>query len=166
MTLARRWVPMPLMSLFLLAMWLLMNQTVAFAHILLGAALGLFLPWIMQSLIPDRARVRRPWVIVRLFFRVLIDIVKSNIAVARIVLGGKERASHSGFMYIPLELKDPYGLAVLSCIITSTPGTVWVEYDQENSRLLIHVLDLQDESVWLDSIKGRYESLLREIFES
>jgi multicomponent K+:H+ antiporter subunit E len=31
--------------------------------------------------------------------------------------------------------------------------------------LMIHVLDLIDESVWIDTIKGRYERLLLEIFE-
>jgi multicomponent K+:H+ antiporter subunit E len=30
---------------------------------------------------------------------------------------------------------------------------------------MIHVLDLIDESEWIRAIKGRYERLLREIFE-
>jgi multicomponent K+:H+ antiporter subunit E len=30
---------------------------------------------------------------------------------------------------------------------------------------MIHVLDLIDESEWVDTIKGRYERLLLEIFE-
>ena len=32
-------------------------------------------------------------------------------------------------MNIPLDLRDPYGLAALACIITSTPGTLWVNFD-------------------------------------
>ena len=31
--------------------------------------------------------------------------------------------------------------------------------------LMIHVLDLIDEGVWIEIIKGRYERLLLEIFE-
>ncbi|WP_211242685.1 Na+/H+ antiporter subunit E, partial [Halopseudomonas bauzanensis] len=34
---------------------------------------------------------------------------------------------NSQFIRIPLDLRDPHGLAVLACIINSTPGTVWVE---------------------------------------
>ena len=63
------------------------------------------------------------------------------------------------------ELRDPYGLAVLACIITSTPGTIWVNFNSAKGTLMIHVLDLIDENVWIDTIKHRYERPLLEIFE-
>ena len=66
---------------------------------------------------------------------------------------------------LSLELRDPYGLATLACIITSTPGTLWVSFDPTQGRLTIHVLDLIEESDWISTIKGRYERLLMEIFE-
>jgi multicomponent K+:H+ antiporter subunit E len=53
----------------------------------------------------------------------------------------------------------------LACIITSTPGTLWVNFDAAKRILIIHVLDLIDESEWVRTIKGRYERLLLEIFE-
>jgi multicomponent K+:H+ antiporter subunit E len=56
-------------------------------------------------------------------------------------------------------------LAVLACIITSTPGTIWVDFDSAKGRLMIHVLDLVDEATWIHTIKDRYERLLLEIFE-
>ena len=94
---------------------------------------------------------------------VLRDIVRSNIAVARIVLGGRE--VHSGFVKIPLDLADAHGLAVLAGIVTATPGTVWVDHDAATSMLTLHVLDLKSETEWIDWIKGRYERLLMGIFE-
>ena len=54
---------------------------------------------------------------------------------------------------------------MLSIIITSTPGTIWMNYDAAKGTLLLHVLDLVDETVWIRTIKGRYERLLMEIFE-
>jgi len=95
---------------------------------------------------------------------VLKDIVLSNIAVARIVLGLGQRSWTSGFVEIPLELRDPYGLAALACIITSTPGTLWADFDAGNGVLTIHVLDLVDRSEWIHTIKERYERPLLEIF--
>ena len=162
----KRILPMPVMSAFLLATWLILNQSVSTGQIVLGAFLAILIPILTLPVQSHRARIRNPHKIITLFFVVLKDIVASNIAVAKIVLGKPERASHSGFMWIPLELRDPYGLAVLACVITSTPGTVWVEYDMDNSRLMIHVLDLQDETAWRDTIKQRYESLLLEIFQA
>ena len=75
------------------------------------------------------------------------------------------RAVQSGFVSVPLRLTNPYALAVLACIITSTPGTIWVSYDAGRNILLIHVLDLVDEMVWIRTIRDRYEHLLLEIFE-
>ena len=95
---------------------------------------------------------------------VLADIVRSNIAVARIILGRAGRKRSSGFVNIPLELRDPYGLTVLACIVTSTPGTLWVDFDPSRGVLTIHVLDLVDETEWTRTIKDRYEKPLLEIF--
>ena len=68
-------------------------------------------------------------------------------------------------MNIPLDLRESYGLAVLACIITATPGTLWVNFDAQKGLLIIHVLDLIDEGEWIHTIKGRYERHLLEIFE-
>ena len=75
-----------------------------------------------------------------------------------------ERRRSPGFVEIPLELRDPYGLAMLACIITSTPGTLWVDFNEASGTLTIHVLDLVDQTEWVRTIKGRYERLLLEIF--
>lgn len=161
----RRWLPFPLLSAGLLAMWLLLNQTLAAGQLLLGIALALCGPWAMRTLQPARARPRRPGTIVQLFFVVLHDIIRSNIAVARIILNPRHRRQTSGFLNVPLELRNPYGLAVLACIVTSTPGTLWVGFDSATGILTLHILDLIDERAWIGIIKNRYERRLLEIFE-
>jgi multicomponent K+:H+ antiporter subunit E len=65
---------------------------------------------------------------------------------------------------IPLRTNNRYCLAVLACIITSTPGTLWMAHDTRSNVLLLHVLDLVDEQRWIELIQQRYERLLREIF--
>jgi multicomponent K+:H+ antiporter subunit E len=160
-----RWLPFPLLFALLLAMWLLLNQTLAPAHVLFGSVLALCLAWAMAALREDRVSIRHPGVIVRLACVVLADVVRSNLAVARIIFSPGLRKAPSGFVEIPLELRDRYGLAVLACIITATPGTLWVEFDAATGLLTIHVLDLADRQAWIDTIKGRYERRLREIFE-
>ncbi|HEX6979117.1 MAG TPA: Na+/H+ antiporter subunit E [Alphaproteobacteria bacterium] len=158
-------LPFPLLSAGLLAVWLVLNQTVSPGHVLLGGALALLGGWTMTALEPARSRIRRPRAIGRLFVLVVADVVRSNIAVARIILGAQRRSITSGFLDIPLELRNPYGLVVLACIITATPGTLWVGFDSARGILTLHILDLIDETAWIDTIKGRYERLLLEIFE-
>lgn len=157
-------MPYPILSAFLLGIWLLLNQSLSPGHLLFGSIVGVAGGLAISTLQIPSGRVKKPASIVRLAFIVLVDIIRSNIAVARIILAPARSAS-SGFVTIPLELRNHYGLAILACIITSTPGTVWVNFDSTRSLLLIHVLDLVDEATWLDLIKNRYERLLMEIFE-
>lgn len=160
-----RLLPFPLLSLALLAMWLLLLQSIAPAHLLAGTLVALLGPLALKTLEMPRTRLRRPLAIARLLGLVLDDIVRSNNAVARIVLRPGHPRRTSGFVEIPLALRDPYGLTVLAMIITATPGTLWSGYNPATGVMTLHVLDLIDERAWVARIQQRYESLLREIFE-
>jgi multicomponent K+:H+ antiporter subunit E len=161
----RRVVPHPLLAASLLVLWLLLNQSLAPGSMILGAVLALGASRALVPLGPPKARFRRPGVAVRLALMVLGDIIRSNIAVARIILRPARPDRRSGFVHIPLDMRDAYGLAALACIITATPGTIWVEFDSAAGTVLIHVLDLIDEEAWVRTIKDRYERRLMEIFE-
>jgi multicomponent K+:H+ antiporter subunit E len=161
----KRLLPYPNASSSLLVLWLLLNQSFSLGQILLGMAVALVGGWTFTLLELAKARPRRLGVIARLTAEVVADIFRSNVAVARIVLGLGRKQRTPGFVDIPLELRDPYGLATLACIITSTPGTLWVDFNETSGILTIHVLDLVEESEWIRTIKGRYEGRLLEIFE-
>jgi multicomponent K+:H+ antiporter subunit E len=158
-------LPYPLLSLALLLLWLLLNQSISAGHVILGSVIAVLASWGMAALRPEKPRIRRLGAALRLLSMVLADILRSNLAVGRIIVRSREPGVNAGFMTIPLDLRSRQGLAVLSIIITSTPGTIWVNYDAAKGTLLLHVLDLVDETVWVRTIKDRYERLLMEIFE-
>lgn len=157
-------LPHPLLSLGLFIASVLLSASMGAPSLVLALVMALAAPQVMRALRIDPVRVRAPGAILTLAGRVAIDVVRSNLAVGQILVG--RRADRvSGFIHIPLELKDRYGLAVLAIIITSTPGTLWVEFDRGSGRLLMHVLDLVDEATWVQIVKERYERSLMEIFE-
>jgi len=146
--------------------WLLLAQSVALAHILAGAALTAGARAIHRMLGPHAGpRRMRLFAAARLFAIVACDIVVSNIAVARIVLGRANSARRAGFLPIPLDTRHGGALAALAVIVTATPGTSWAGYDTEQNVLTLHVLDLQAEEDFIRDFKARYERPLREIFE-
>lgn len=159
-----RVLPYPVLTASLLVMWLLLTSF-SLGQFLLGGLVALTASRAMTALEPSKPRIRRWRVIPKLAGDVALDILRSNIAVFSIIIQGRRRERVSGFVAIPLDLRDPTGLAVLSCIVTSTPGTAWVEYDPASGILLIHVLDLVDKDAWVSVIKNRYEAPLMEIFE-
>jgi multicomponent K+:H+ antiporter subunit E len=150
--------------LALLALWLVLNESVAWGHILLGSAIAGVAAAAFRRL-HDAAPVRRPMAAVRLLLAVAADVLRSNVAVARIVLGFGPPARRAGFLPITLALEAPAGLAVLACIVTATPGTSWVRYERRENLLTLHVLDLSDPQGLAEEIKRRYERPLMEIFQ-
>ncbi|AZN71579.1 Na+/H+ antiporter subunit E [Georhizobium profundi] len=156
--------PYPVMTLGLFVMWIALagatpGHTVLAFIVSTGSALTL------KALGEKSTRVKRVDAIVTLASVVFVDILRSNYDVARLILFGKRLDRKSGFMTVPIRLKNPSSLAVLSIVLTSTPGTAWLDYNAAQGTLIIHVFDLKDESHWLDLISNRYERLLLEIFE-
>jgi multicomponent K+:H+ antiporter subunit E len=161
----RRVLPYPLLTAWLLCMWLVLNDSLDPAHITLGVLVGIVGGLVYARIEPSPARagkVARP--AAALVWLVLLDIIRSNVAVLRITarIGASGRVA--GFLPIPLELRDRRGLAVLACIVTATPGTSWAGYDAAADVLTLHVLDLVDQDAWVRQFKERYEKPLMEIF--
>lgn len=156
-------LPYPLLWFSLTVMWLLLNG-LTLGHTLLGAVVSLFACWSMASLKPVKPHIHRWHLLPKLFGIFFYDILRSNIGLVRIILGG-HRERRSGFVTVMLDLRDPSALSLLAVILTATPGSAWVEYEEREGKLVLHVLDLVDEESWRHLIKNRYEKLLMEIFE-
>lgn len=151
-----------LLPVVLLLLWLLLNESLSPGQFALGAVLALWLGFASGRLRPLRSRPHKLWLLPGLAWRVVVDIVRSNISVAKLIIEYRRDFS-PGYVHIPLELRDPHARAILGCILTYTPGTVWV--DVSDTTLTLHVLDLENEQAWIDLVKQRYERTLLEIFE-
>jgi multicomponent K+:H+ antiporter subunit E len=140
-------------------------QSLSVGAVVLGAILAIVWPLATTSLRPGRVRVHRPIVMMRLFGRVVVEMLRSNAQVTRAILSRRLRNVHSRFVRIPLDLTDRNGLAVLAMIITFTPGTAWVQLSADEHVLLLHILALEDEATLVQMIKRNFERPLMEIFQ-
>ncbi|NPD14173.1 Na+/H+ antiporter subunit E [Xinfangfangia sp. D13-10-4-6] len=156
--------PHPLLTLALTLLWLLLTSF-SLGHLILGFAVATVASRALSAIEPDRVPIRAVWPLVKLFFIVGGDIIRSNLAVAWLILTrGRHGKRRSGFVEIPLRLRAPAPLALLAIIITATPGTAWIEYDAETGVLLLHVFDMIETDDWVTLIGTRYENLLMEAF--
>jgi multicomponent K+:H+ antiporter subunit E len=161
-----RWgLPHPWLSLALLLAWLALNQSLHPAHWLLGALFAWLLPALAHPLLPDLPRLRRKPLAAKLVVVFLWDIVLANIQVARLILGPVSRL-RTAFFYVPMDAESELARALLAGMITMTPGTLSVAFEDGGRRLLVHTLDLPDEAATVADIKQRYEQPLIRIFEA
>ncbi len=159
----KRWLPSPPLSVMVFCFWLLMNDQVGGGHLLMAALLAIAIPPFAARLDREFARVGSLRGLPQLVGIIVLDIIRSNITVARQVLGDEAKIT-PGFVWLPLDIENIHGIATLTSIITLTPGTVSASLSEDRRHLLVHVLNLKDPDAVIAEIKTRYEKPLMEIF--
>jgi multicomponent K+:H+ antiporter subunit E len=158
-------LPHPILTLMLLGLWLLLVNAVDPGHLLLGLLLAWLIPLFTARFWEARVRIRRPWMLLRFFGRVLRDILIANIAVARLVVGPGHRV-RPGFIAMPLRLRGNVGVSLLANTISLTPGTLSAFLSADRRVLIIHGLQVDDPEAIIATIRERYETPLMHAMES
>lgn len=162
--LSSRWLPHPWLTLVLLLLWLLLVNSVAPGHVILGAALGWAIPAFTRlfwQVPPDVLRWKPVFRLVPLY---LWDVLVANVAVAALVVDFRRRP-RPAWIVIPLDIRDQYAITTLGNMISLTPGTVTSKLTPDRRKMLVHVVDTADPDAEVRQIKERYEKPLKEIFE-
>lgn len=160
-----RLLPHPLMTTVLIVLWLLLNNAFSFGHILLGALLGIMIPWLTNRFWPERPRICKRRLFLKFFFGTfLYDVVVANLNVVRLILQPDISTLQPKFIEVPLDTYDPLVITLLANVISMTPGTVSTEITADKKTLIVHGLNVPDEQAAVAEIKSRYEATLKEIF--
>lgn len=159
----RSLVPSIPLSVTVFGFGLLLPDHINAGYIALALLLALLIPQVAKRLDREFAYIATLRPVPRLIVVILYDIVRSNLHVARLVLGPEARLK-PGWVWVPLDMTNIHGITALASVITLTPGTVSAELSDDRRYLLIHALDLQDPQALIDEIKTRYEAPLKEIF--
>lgn len=160
---SNRLFPRPLQTFALLAIWLLLNNTIALSHVVLGFILATAIPILTRSMLDDHPKLHRPWLAIKYLLVLLKDIAVCNVEVAIQVMGPVSRIN-PGFIAIPLDITGKFPITLLANTISLTPGTVSAEVSEDLQWLYVHVLNLGDEEAVIRSIKQNYEAPLKEMF--
>ena len=162
----KRWLPAPLLSLALMALWLILSNDIGPASVLMALLLGVVVPLRALPLRPTPVRMRRPWLACRLFFRVGGDVIVSNWRVLRGTLARGDRLPRGGFVTVPLELRDPNGAGRAGRHHVRHPRHHLVGAGAGPQRAAACICSRSTtRRPRFEIIKSRYERPLREIFE-
>jgi multicomponent K+:H+ antiporter subunit E len=156
-------LPHPLLSLLLLLLWLLLNNSISPGHLVLGGLLAILIPLFTRRFWPEPATVRRPGLALRLAGIVLWDILVANLRVALLIVGPRQHIRPQ-FVWVPLDTQGEVAVTVLASVVSLTPGTVSADLDPDRRHLLVHALSEEDAAALVRQIKTRYEAPIKEIF--
>ncbi|MDC4415538.1 Na+/H+ antiporter subunit E, partial [Acinetobacter baumannii] len=102
--------------------------------------------------------------VIKLVFVFLLELIKANIDVLGIILQPRIKNESAFFVY-ETDLEHPWQVALLSNLITLTPGTVVIGVNDDMKRLYIHCLNFSTKEE-VAGIKGSLEKAVREVGES
>ncbi|MGA7978593.1 MAG: Na+/H+ antiporter subunit E [Chromatiaceae bacterium] len=160
----RRLLPYPVLSLCLVAVWLLLQNSVAPGQLMLALVFAVLIPWLTRRFWPESSPLWRPLLTLRLTARLLWDILIANLVVARLVLGPRSGLKPA-FVRVPVALDNQLALTMLAGAISLTPGTVSVDVRPNDGFILVHSLHVENVQTMVADIKRRYERPLKEIFQ-
>ena len=154
-----------LVNLMLSVFWLFVTGSYTFNNFILGYLFALLLVYLMRDVLPGRFYIITVYKIVKLFLVFLIELVKANIDVIRIVIKPKIDNEPAYFTY-HTDLKSDWQIALLSNLITLTPGTIVLGISDDRTKIYIHSIDFTTKEEEVDSIKSSLEKVVREVGEN
>ena len=146
----------------LFVLWLWLNATLDFGHLVLGAVLAAAIPLLVDGLLAPLESEARLRGLGRFVALVLGDIVVANLSVARLILGRSEQLEPA-FVEVPLELEQDWAIVLLASTVSLTPGTVSAGLSPDKRTLLVHALTLEESEDLAGHIKSRYEQPILEM---
>ncbi|HAR6587112.1 TPA: Na+/H+ antiporter subunit E [Staphylococcus pseudintermedius] len=152
-------------NLFLAIFWLFVSDSYTMNAFVLGYLFALLLVFLMRKLLPGRFYVITLYKVIKLVFVFLLELIKANIDVLRIILQPRIKNESAFFVY-ETDLEHPWQVALLSNLITLTPGTVVIGVNDDMKRLYIHCLNFSTKEEGVAGIKGSLEKAVREVGES
>ena len=158
-------LPHPILSLILWLIWLLLNNTIAAGHVVLGLIFAILIPLFTARLWPEKVRIRAPLTLLKFLGTVLWDILIANLMVAKLIIGSNDKLKPA-FFRIELDIKTPLGIGFLANTISLTPGTVSCDLSTDRRYLMVHALHAEDVAEVIKHIKQRYETPLIKVFTS
>lgn len=151
-----------LINLLLSILWLFITGSYSLNNFILGYIFGLLLVLTLRGLFPGRFYMVTVYKVLKLIAVFLIELIKANIDVIRILLQPTIKNEPAFFTY-DTELTTDWQLVLLSTLITLTPGTVVLGISDDRTKIYIHCIDFSTKEEEIASIKSSLEKVVREV---
>lgn len=159
-----------LYSIPLALMWCFVHGSVTIENFLFGLVLSLIVIKPFKPLYRFGEEISLKGAVVHIpkqikyFAKLIIEILKANIMVARIVFSPKIDIK-PGIIAVPINTITNGGITAIANTITLTPGTLTIDLSEDKSVLYVHCIDASDPDGIRESIKNDLEKYVLEAFE-
>lgn len=146
--------------------WMFVTGSANLPTLVQGLFFGMPLSFAFRRFYPGEMKLSRlektPY-LVEYIFMFLEALVTSNIQVAHRILNPSKQIEPEIIEY-STRLSHPTAIAVLADSITLTPGTLVLDHDEKQNKLVIHCLNCGSTEENREGIR-KWEKILQKVFE-
>ena len=149
-------------NLLMALVWLAMSVHFDAANLALGFVFGFVVLFLLQRVVGRSAYFSKSLLLVRFLAFYLLEVVRANLRVASDVVTPASR-SHPGVVAVPLDARTDTEIALLSNLITWTPGSLSVDVADDRSVIYVHSMFVEDPETFAQQIKDDLERRVLEL---
>ncbi|KMK77538.1 Na+/H+ antiporter subunit E [Alkalihalobacillus pseudalcaliphilus] len=156
-----------------MAFQILLNLLIAFAWVnfqhsytgvdfFVGYVIGVFILFFLRRFMKFDFYMTRVWALFKLIILFLIELIKANIDVLRVVLKPK-LDNQPGIVAVPTQLTTDWEISLLAALISLTPGTLSMDFSSDGKLIYVHALDVPDKEQMIRDIHQSFERAIMEV---
>lgn len=151
-----------MVNLLIAIIWMFLNDSYTMANFVFGFLIGLLLLFVLRRFMEFDFYFVRVIAFARLVWIFLIEMIKANIDVAKVVLRPKLN-NKPGIIAVDTSLETELEISTLAALITLTPGTVSMDFSVDGKTIYVHSIDVDDRDAMVAQIKGSFEKAIKEV---
>lgn len=147
---------MLLLNLLLALMWATLRDSFSPGDLLVGFLLGFIIISTTQQTLGIGDYSQRTWLGIRLIGFSLWTIIRSNIALAQIIIMPVPQV-RPGIVAVPLHIKKETSITLLVYLVSLIPGTLGITLSHNRRTLYIHTVSVNNPEDFRRTIKAELE---------
>ena len=145
--------------------WAAVTGSFSELNLLFGFLLGGITLMLIRHEIGSVSHFKRLFLSLNLALTFLVELVKSSVNVAVIVLSPHRKLRPAIIAY-PLTVESDAEITLLANLITLTPGTLSMDVSDDRQTLYVHAIDAPDPDAVIADIRSGFEERIMRVFKS
>src|SRR5690625_721934 len=130
-----------LFNIIIADIWMFLQNSFTFTNFFIGYIIGIIILFILRRILVFEFYMNRTWAIIKLIVLFIIELIKANIDVIKIVLNPRLN-NQPGIVAVKTSLKSDVEITLLAALISLTTGTTSLDFSAVGNTIYVHSLDV------------------------
>ncbi|MBP1968741.1 multicomponent Na+:H+ antiporter subunit E [Virgibacillus natechei] len=151
-----------LLNIVIAVIWTFLQNSYTGIDFLVGYVIGIFILLVLRRFLLFDFYFNRVWAIIKLTLLFIYKLLAANLDMIKIVLSLKLDIK-PGIVAVPTKLETEWELTLLASLISLTPGTLSMDFSDDNKIIYIHAIDVPDKEAMINEIQNSFEHAIMEV---